>query len=97
MDLARTSIESVTLEIAATPPQVTPPDVSVGVGTSSPGPDAQWVTATWSEPGTEAALQIAGVDAPETPALRMAGLGHNYLYVRFGTVVRKAAGVVEVR
>jgi len=97
MQLARTSIESVTLSISAETEVVDPPEVSVGAGTASPGANAQWVAASWSEPGTEATLQIAGVDAPESPALRMVTLGHNYLYVRFGTVIRKAVGVVEVR
>ena len=99
MRLARTAIESVTVGIQSDPPQATPPDVSVGLGTASPGRDAQWVTTAWTESGvgTEAVLQIAGVEAPETSALRMAGFGHNYLYVRFGTVIRKAPVAVEVR
>jgi len=97
MELARTAIESVTVTIDTTASPINPPSVAIGVGTASPGPDAQWVQAAWSEPGTEATFQLAGIDAPETAALRTKALGHNYVYVRFGTVIRKAEGVVEVR
>ena len=97
MELPRTSIETVRVMIEATVPPATPPEISVGLGTASPGPGADWVSSEWASPGVEVTLQIAGVDAPDSPALRMAGLGHNYLYARFGTIIRKVQGVVEVR